>query len=138
MRLVEDDNVGLAEVGIPEMGIPTLKSIIIPPVQLDAINSELDFVLQEQVLTQYIGIEKVKGVLANHGYHLEGGFVSMDTEYGFITPLVLQLSQDNLSTDYSVYYEWKLNDGGMYDVFASIVEPDELEELVNDYADETE
>lgn len=129
----------LIENNVLDLGPPAGSKTIIPDMQLDTINSELDLVLVDPFITQYIGIEKIKNTLANHGFHLEGFSVALDPEDGYITKSVLALNNtDELATDYFIYYEWHCNEMGTYDTFASIVNMEDLRKLVDAYTEEIE
>lgn len=114
----------------------------------DNINSLLSGVTTKPVVTPYISLERIRKALAY--YHI---FIPahqfMDGNSGNVIFNINQFGQKYGQTNsgefvtkndspYSLYFEYQMNDSGLFDVFAEIVDDDDLEELINDYESESE
>lgn len=114
----------------------------------DNINAYLNGVTACTFITPYIALERVSKVLANYHIFLPkytfmegdsglavfnvnqfGGKVGMNDDGEVVT------SDDS---PFSFYFEYNMNDSGTFDVFAEIVDEDELQELMGDLDDELE
>jgi hypothetical protein len=115
----------------------------------DNINTFLNGVLGKCFITPYIALERVRKVLANfHIFLPRTTFLEGDrgVEVFDIKQFGEAMGMRNdgtvvtkMSDPYSLYFEYKMNDKGMFDVFAEIVTKDELDELmdaVNDDMDD--
>ena len=108
----------------------------------DNINILLGGTLASCVLTPYIALEKARKVLAYFHIHLpairfmEGdhGVQVFDAEQ-FGTPVGMTNDGKVVTKTvcpYSIYFEYKQNDNGMFNIFCEIVTQDELDDLIND------
>jgi hypothetical protein len=115
----------------------------------DNINTFLNGVLGKCFITPYIALERVRKVLANfHIFLPRTTFLEGDrgVEVFDIKQFGEAMGMRNdgtvvtkMSDPYSLYFEYKMNGKGMFDVFAEIVTKDELDELmdaVNDDMDD--
>lgn len=112
----------------------------------DNINSLLNGVTTSGFITPYIALEKIRKVLANFHIFLPK-VVFNDGDSGIHTFEISQFGEKIGMTDdgkvvtkendpYHLYFEWQMNDDGMFDVFSEVVDEEELEELVDDYNEE--
>jgi hypothetical protein len=114
----------------------------------DNINALLSGITMKPFLTPHIALERVSKVLANYHIYLpKQTFEDIDDDY-----VVYEVNQfgeksgmtndgevvTKMSDPYYIYFEYKLNESGSYDVFCEIVDSDELEELTNEADDEEE
>jgi hypothetical protein len=121
---------------------------ITDPSVIDAINSNLEMSTGCDCRTPYIALEEVRKVLAYYKIFLPKG-VFLDQNHGND---VFEVSQFGEKTGMNnqgevvtadnyplfVYFEWSLNEKGLYDTFASIVDQNELDEILSDYDSEVE
>lgn len=112
----------------------------------DYLNALLAGITAGHFLTPYIALERVSKVLANYQIFppktsfLEGDSGSAiwpvnqfgskfgmnnDGEVGYAPP-----------SNYSIYFEYRMSDGGTYVVFCEVVSQDELDEILADLEDE--
>jgi len=116
------------------------------PAVRDNINTLLNGALGQCFITPYIALEKVRKVLAY--YHiflpkttfLEGdhGVEVFDiNQFGDVKGM-----RDNgdvvtrMDTSLNLYFEYKMNDKGLFDIFCEIVTNEELDDLVDNVEDE--
>lgn len=108
----------------------------------DQINQLLTGVTAMKFVTPYIALERVAKTLANfHIYLPNQGFLEGDSgaaswpihQYG------AKIGQNNdgevVTTppaQFSVFFEYRMSDCGMYMVFCELVDQDELDEIMND------
>lgn len=118
------------------------------PTVVDAINSNLERSTSCSYRTPYNALEEVRKVLAYYKIFLPKS-VFLDQNHGND---VFEISQFGEKTGMNnqgevvtandsplfVYFEWSLNEKGMYDIFASIVNQDDLDEILSDYENEVE
>jgi hypothetical protein len=107
------------------------------------INTLLARALDQEFLTPYIALEKVRQVLARFAVHLEGTTKLFDGDDGSFTFAVMQFGEIadvnggvNVDKVRFIYFTWELNEEGTFDVFASLVTTDELNELIDDEDEE--
>lgn len=114
----------------------------------DNINSLLSGVTAKSVVTPYVSLERVRKALAYYHIYLPA-HQFMEGNSGNIVFNISQFGQkygqtntgEFLSKDdspYYLYFEYQMNDLGLFDVFAEVVDDDELEELLGDYESEME
>jgi hypothetical protein len=116
------------------------------PAARDNINTLLTGALGPCFLTPYIALEKVRKVLAY--YHI---FLSKTTflegDRGVEVFTVNQFGElsgmknsgevvTKVDSPLSLYFEYKMNDKGMYDIFSEIVTQEELDDLVDNVENE--
>jgi len=121
---------------------------ITDPSVIDAINSNLEMSTGCDCRTPYIALEEVRKVLAYYKIFLpksvfldqnHGNDVFEVSQFGEKTGMNNQgevVTADNYPL--FVYFEWSLNEKGLYDTFASIVDQNELDEILSDYDSEVE
>jgi hypothetical protein len=118
------------------------------PTVMDAINSNLEVSTACTFRTPYNGLEEVRKVLAYYKIFLPKGMF-LDQNHGNDVFEVSQFgekmgmnNQGEVVTASDsplfVYFEWSLNEKGMYDVFAALVDQEELDEILADYDAEVE
>jgi len=118
------------------------------PTALDAINSNLEVSTSCVFRTPYNALEEIRKVLAYYKIFLPKG-VFLDQNHGNDVFEVSQFGEKMGMNDQGevvsandsplfVYFEWSLNEKGMYDVFAALVDQDELDEILADYEAEVE
>lgn len=112
----------------------------------DFLNSLIASSTNEKFLTPYIGLERVRKALATHHIFIPGGqFLEGDT--GVLTYPVSQYGDKFGMTNsgevitsepspYTVFFEYRMTDNGMFDVFSEVVDQDDLEELLSDVEEE--
>lgn len=109
------------------------------------INTLLARALDQEFLTPYIALEKVRQVLARFAVHLEGTTKLFDGDEGSFTFAIMQFggvvdntADGGVDTDKTrfIYFAWELNEEGTFEVFASLVTSEELEELLDDEDEE--
>lgn len=114
----------------------------------DNINSLIKGVTSKSFVTPYIALERVRKVLAyfhiaipsynfmqgDYGYHIFN-VNQFGTKYGQTNDGQIIVKEDS---PYSIYFEWQMNEDGMFDIFSEIVTDDELEEILSDYESESE
>ena len=112
----------------------------------DNINSLLTGATAKSFLTPYSALEKVSKVLANYHIFLpkytfaEGnsGVTAFEVnqfgeKMGMTNQGIVKTVEDS---PYFIYFEYQMNDLGMFEVFSEIVTEDELSELMDEYNDE--
>ena len=114
----------------------------------DNINSLLSGVTTKSVVTPYVSLERVRKALAY--YHI---FIPahqfMEGNSGNVIFNISQFGEKYGQTNtgefiskndspYFLYFEYQMNDLGLFDVFAEIVDDDDLEEILGDYESEME
>lgn len=121
---------------------------ITDPSVIDAINSNLEMSTGCDCRTPYIALEEVRKVLAYYKIFLpksvfldqnHGNDVFEVSQFGEKTGMNNQgevVTADNYPL--FVYFEWSLNEKGLYDTFASVVDQTELDEILSDYDSEVE
>ena len=121
---------------------------ITDPSVIDAINSNLEMSTGCDCRTPYIALEEVRKVLAYYKIFLpksvfldqnHGNDVFEVSQFGEKTGMNNQgevVTADNYPL--FVYFEWSLNEKGLYDTFASVVDQNELDEILSDYDSEVE
>jgi len=112
----------------------------------DNINTFLTGSLSKCYITPYIAIEKIRKVLANFHIFLpkttflegdRGVEVFQIKQFGEVMGM-----RDNgevvtkVDNPYSLYFEYKMNDRGLFDVFAEIVTQEELDDLLDNVEDD--
>lgn len=122
------------------------------------INALLGRALNQEFITPYIALEKVRQVLAYFSVHLEGTTKLFSGDEGSFTFAVLQFGgitgvgespetdEDEARSPFSpiaappearfIYFTWELNEEGTFDVWAEIVTATELTELITDEDEE--
>lgn len=118
------------------------------PTVVDAINSNLELATNCSYRTPYNGLEEVAKTLAYYKIFLPKG-VFLDQNHGND---VFEVSQFGEKTGMNnqgevvtandsplfVYFEWSLNEKGMYDTFACLCNQEDLDEILADYESEVE
>jgi hypothetical protein len=111
----------------------------------DKINNQLAFVTTDSYLTPYLGLEKIRKVLAT--YHIfVPKYVLFDNDQDIAVFEINQFGSifDNLpnskgdNPNYYIYFEFLMQSYGNYNIFCELVTDDELESLVNDADDSME
>lgn len=113
------------------------------PTVMDAINSNLEMATSCAYRTPYNALEEVRKMLAYYKIFLPKG-VFLDQNHGNDVFEVSQFGEKmGMNNDGEVvtasdsplfvYFEWSLNEKGMFDTFASLVNQDELDEILADY-----
>ena len=113
---------------------------------IDNINTLLSGALGQCFITPYIALEKVRKVLAYYHIFLpkttflegdRGVEVFKVNQFGEVTGMrnngevvTREDGQENL------YFEYKMNDRGMFDIFCEIVTDEELDDLIDNVEDE--
>jgi hypothetical protein len=112
----------------------------------DNINTLLHGVTGRCFVTPYIAMERVAKVLGNFHIHVPKT-TFLENDSGMVTFNISQFGnkfgmQNNgevvtkNTSPYSLYFEYRMNDKGLFDVFCEIVSQDELDEIMNDLEDE--
>jgi hypothetical protein len=118
------------------------------PTVMDAINSNLEVSTSSTFRTPYNALEEIRKVLAYYKIFLPKSMF-LDENHGNDVFEVSQFgekmgmnNQGEVVTASDsplfVYFEWSLNEKGMYDAFAALVNQDELDEILADYDAEVE
>jgi hypothetical protein len=118
------------------------------PTVVDAINSNLEASTSCVFRTPYNALEEVRKVLSYYKIFLPKS-VFLDQNHGNDVFEISQFGEKMGMNDQGevvtasdsplfVYFEWSLNEKGMYDAFASVVSEDELQEIMDDYDSEVE
>ena len=113
------------------------------PTVIDAINSNLEMATSCSYRTPYNGLEEVTKTLAYYKIFLPKG-VFLDQNHGNDVFEVSQFGEKTgmnnqgevvTANDFPlfIYYEWSLNEKGMYDTFACLCNQDELDEILADF-----
>lgn len=118
------------------------------PEVVDAINANLEASTSCACRTPYISLEEIRKVLAYYKIFLpKSGF--LDQNHGHdvfeISQFGEKIGMNNNGEVVSasdsplfLYFEWSMNERGMYDTFASVVDQEELDEILADYEAEVE
>lgn len=116
----------------------------------DAVRDNVNMLLTKAIsvcsITPYIAFEKVSKILAVFHIHLPKT-TFLEGDHGFKTFRLEQFGQvmgmrndgevvTKNESPYNLYFEWKQNDRGMFDVFAEIVNDSELSDLLDDVEDD--
>ena len=118
------------------------------PTVVDAINSNLELATNCSYRTPYNAMEEISKALAYYKIFLPKG-VFLDQNHGNdvfeVSQFGEKMGMNNdgevvTASDYPlfVYFEWSLNEKGMYDTFACLCDQDELDEILADYDSEVE
>ena len=118
------------------------------PTVVDAINSNLEVTTANVFRTPYNALEDVRKVLEYYKIFLPKA-IFLDQNHGNDVFEISQFGEKMGINDQGevvtasdsplfVYFEWSLNDEGMFDVFASVVNEDELNEIMADFDSEVE
>lgn len=118
------------------------------PTVLDAINSNLEVSTSCVFRTPYNALEEVRKVLAYYKIFLPKG-IFLDQNHGNdvfeVSQFGEKMGMNNdgevvTASDSSlfVYFEWSLGENGMYDIFAALVDQEELDEILADFDAETQ
>jgi hypothetical protein len=115
---------------------------------LDAVNRKLAGLTTKSCITPYIKLQKIRELLAYYNIFLpQTVFLEGDdgNEVFEISQFGEKIGMDNQgvvkkknSDGLYLYFEWVTNDSGMIDVFAEIVDKEELEELLSDFKEEND
>jgi hypothetical protein len=111
------------------------------------INAQLEYITAREFLTPYAGLEAVRKILAYQNIFIPNT-VFLDRTSGYDIFDAEQFGEKMginndgevvtaSSSPFKIYFEWKLNADGEYDIFCSIVTEDELDEILTD-AEESE
>jgi hypothetical protein len=114
----------------------------------DAINRYISAVTAKSCVTPYIALEKVRKILAYYKIFLPQT-VFLEGDEGHEVFEISQFGDKMGMTDDGVvkvknddglylYFEWMMNEDGLFDVFSEIVDDDELDELLEDFDEEGE
>lgn len=115
---------------------------------VDAINANLEASTARPFRTPYIAFEEVRKVLSYYKIFLPNS-VFLDKNDGYDVFEVSQFGEkmgmnnqgEVVTANDSpmfVYFEWSLDENGCYDVFTSLVNDEELEEIISDFDAEVE
>lgn len=118
------------------------------PSVVDAINANLDLSTARSFVTPYIALEEVRKILAYYKIFIPKS-AYLDQNHGNDVFEISQFGDKMGMNDQGevvtksasplfFYFEWSLNRKGMYDVFCSIVDNNDLEEIMADYEAEIE
>jgi hypothetical protein len=118
------------------------------PTVVDAINSNLEVTTANVFRTPYNALEDVRKVLEYYKIFLPKA-IFLDQNHGNDVFEISQFGEKMGMNDQGevvtasdsplfVYFEWSLNDEGMFDVFACVVNEDELNEIMADFDAEVE
>lgn len=113
----------------------------------DNVNMLLNAVTAQAYITPYIALQRIAKVLAN--YHIAiPQYTFMEGDHGVAAfnadQFGIRFGMDNQGnvvkkdSDYYVYFEYQMNDEGMFEVFCEVVDDEELEELVSNYEGDSE
>lgn len=115
---------------------------------LDTLNGMLERVTDCDYITPYIALERVRKVLAQYFIFIPK-YTIMDGDEGNAVFSVSQFGNKiGVDNDAEVtvknadgkylYFEYVRNEDGKFDIFAEVVDSDDLDELLNDYNSEEE
>ena len=118
------------------------------PSVVDAINSNLELSTGCDCRTPYIALEEVRKILAYYKVFLPKS-IFLDQNHGNDVFEVSQFGEKMGMNDQGevvsasdsplfVYFEWSLNEKGMYDTFACLCDQEELDEILADFDSEVE
>lgn len=113
------------------------------PTVFDAINSNLEVSTSCTFRTPYNALEEIRKMLAYYKIFLPKS-VFLDQNHGNDVFEVSQFGEkmgmnnngevvSASDSPFFIYFEWSLNEKGMYDVFAALVDQDELDEILADF-----
>ena len=115
---------------------------------VDAINRNISAITSSSTVTPYIALEKIRKILAYYKIFLpqtaflegdEGNEVFEISQFGEKSGVTNTGEFKTKSDDgLYLYFEWLTTDDGMIDVFAEIVDDEDLEELLADFEEEGE
>lgn len=112
------------------------------------LNALIDGATRKSFVTPYIGLEAIRKVLAN--YHINiPRYTFSEGEHGFTAFEINQFGEKmGMNNDgevvvkndspYYLFFEYEINDNGMFEIYSEIVNEDELDELMSDIEDEME
>jgi hypothetical protein len=101
---------------------------IVYSIDYEDINDELSEALEEPILTPQTGLQRVTNILNNYGIEIPIVF-EMDSEGD---EYIFRLEDNYL------YFIFSLNESGFYEVFAQVVDEDELHEILSDDGEDNE
>ncbi len=115
---------------------------------VDAINANLEASTARSFRTPYIAFEEIRKILSYYKIFLPNS-VFLDKNSGYDVFEVSQFGEkmgmnnqgEVVTANDSplfIYFEWSLDEKGMYDVFTSLVNENELEEIISDFDAEVE
>jgi hypothetical protein len=115
---------------------------------VDAINANLEASTARAFRTPYIALEEIRKVLSYYKIFLPSS-VFLDKNSGYDVFEVSQFGEkmgmnnqgEVVTTSDSsmfIYFEWALDERGMYDIFTSLVNEEDLEEIISDFDAEVE
>lgn len=118
------------------------------PTAVDAINANLEASTSCSYRTPYNALEEVRKILAYYKIFLPKS-AFLDQNHGNDVFEVSQFGNKMGMNDKGevvtandsplfVYFEWSLNKKGMYDIFASLVNQEDLDEILSDFEAEVE
>lgn len=121
---------------------------ITDPTVMDAINSNLEVSTSCSFRTPYNALEEIRKMLAYYKIFLPKSMF-LDQNHGndvfevsqFGNKMGMNNQGEVVTASDSplfVYFEWSLNEKGMYEVFAALVNQEELDEILADYDAEVE
>ena len=103
----------------------------------DYLNALLSGVTAGKFLTPYIALERISKVLANyHIFPARTTFLEGDSGLAIwpVSQFGLKAGMNNdgevvtaPTSDYSVYFEYQMNDSGSFDIFCEVVSQEDLE-----------
>ena len=114
----------------------------------DNLNALLSGATACRFISPYVALEKVSKVLANYHIFLPK-YSFMEGDSGVATFELNQFGKKMGMTDdgrvvtaedneYSIFFEYRMTDSGMFDVFCEVVDQEELDEILADIDDEME
>lgn len=118
------------------------------PSVVDAINSNLELATGCDCRTPYIALEEIRKILAYYKIFIPKS-IFLDQNHGNDVFEVSQFGEkmgmnnqgEVVTANDSplfVYFEWSLNEKGMYDIFTCLCDQEELDEILADYDSEVE
>lgn len=115
---------------------------------IDTINSYLSRVTSKSYITPYIAMENVRKVLTYYKIFIPQNVFLEDDEghevfevnqfgdkFGIDNEGVVK---EKHSDDLFIYFEWSMNENGLFDTFCEIVDEEELDEIMADIEEESE
>lgn len=102
---------------------------------ITAINASLARNLNQKFLTPYIALEAIRKVFATYSVFIPAK-IFMDADEGDVTFDLVQFGVETVESTNYVYFAWEMNEEGTFDVFAEVVNEQELEELLKDEDEE--
>lgn len=100
----------------------------------EGINRQLDYEMDDTILSPESGIQRIRKVLARFG-------VGMPALYG-VDPegdeIVLDLTEDEADKKYYLYFIYALTDDNSYDFYAEITDDAGLDEIESDEEEDEE